>query len=208
MQLLAFERVEGRERLVHEQQVRVERHGACECEALSHATRELAGVRVRELAEAHACQRVGRPLTHLASPEPADLQAEAGILGDGLPRQQAEVLEDERRLAARAGDGRAADGDGARVGGRSAGSRDASRDAGARNRAAAQAVLRQQPSGQQQQRRLAAAAGADDGDRFPVGHFEVEVVEGPDLTVRTLVRERYVIEAKRCHAGATGPSRE
>ena len=93
LQAGADQRVEGGERLVHEQDVGVGRERAREADPLLHAARELVGVLVAPLLEPDQLELLGDHLVALGLGHATQLEAEADILGDRAPGQQRELLE-------------------------------------------------------------------------------------------------------------------
>src|SRR5581483_11324535 len=73
--------VERGERLVHQDELRVEDERLRERDALSHPARELMRIAVAETAEAHALQPILRPLERLLPFDAAELEA-GGHVGD------------------------------------------------------------------------------------------------------------------------------
>ncbi len=100
LQVLARERIERREGLVHEQQVGVEGECPSDSKALPHPARELSGIRVGEVGKTHLLETGVRSFLDLALVELAYLQTERRVVKDRLPREEPEVLEDQRRARA------------------------------------------------------------------------------------------------------------
>ena len=100
LQLLAQERVECGEWFVHEQQIDIERDGTRQGEPLLHAAGKLAGIGVREIRETDEVQGLARLRLASLAVNTAHLEAKLGVGEHRLPRQQAKVLQDERRLLA------------------------------------------------------------------------------------------------------------
>jgi hypothetical protein len=98
--------VEGRERLVHQQDLRFHRHSASDRDALLHTTRESMRIAVGEFGQLHFFDEVHSALTSFAPGEfTAGRQREGDILFDGLPRQKLiELLEDEDTVGSGGGD--------------------------------------------------------------------------------------------------------
>ena len=85
-------RVERGERLVHQQDRRVHGERAHEADALLHAAGELIGVMALEAGEADEIEIVRDALLDLCARRAGHRQPERGVVVDGLPRQQAEML--------------------------------------------------------------------------------------------------------------------
>ena len=100
LQLAADQRIERRERLVHEQDLRVGRECARETDALLHAAGELVAVMIGPLRQPNELELLVDDATALGSRFAAQLEAEADVLANGAPWQQAELLEDHRDAAA------------------------------------------------------------------------------------------------------------
>ena len=95
---LACERVEGAERLVHQQQVRLLQQGAREGNALGHAAGELRRVGVGERFQPH--QRKGRvgPLAVVRIERLLEFEGQQDIFQGCAPGHQIGILEDESDL--------------------------------------------------------------------------------------------------------------
>ena len=92
LELTADQGVERRERLVHQQNVRVGRKGARQADSLLHAARELAAVAIAPLGETYELELlVDDPAARLGRIAP-QLEAEADVVSDRSPRQQPELL--------------------------------------------------------------------------------------------------------------------
>src|SRR5438067_8677203 len=95
LHLAPRERVEGREGFVHEEDLGLDRHGACDRDPLLHASRKLVRERVRELGQADLLDGgegllLGRPAFEL----PARAQREEDVLLHRLPGEELiELLE-------------------------------------------------------------------------------------------------------------------
>ena len=86
-------RVERRERLVHQQDLRIHHQRACKVHALLHAARQLVGIVVLEAGKADHRDEMRRAFLGLA---PADIEAfqpVEDVVEHGPPRQQRGVLE-------------------------------------------------------------------------------------------------------------------
>ena len=93
LQDLAGLRVERGERLVHQQDRRIDRERAHEADALLHAAGELIGILLLEAGEADEVEIVPHALLDDGRRRAGHGEPEGGVLVDGLPRQQAEMLE-------------------------------------------------------------------------------------------------------------------
>ena len=149
--VLAGDLVEGRERLVHQQQRRAERHRPHEGDALLHPPGQLVRVGVGELGETDLGEKVAGRARRVARGVAVDLEEQAGVAGDGAPGEQGRRLRHEPDTLGEAGCVRAAAVD--------------LDDAGARL---------VEPADEPQQRRLAAAGGAEDGDDLSGCDVEVD----------------------------------
>ena len=152
--------VERAERLVHQQQVRVERERARNRGPLLHAARKLPGEHAAEVAETYKLQNARDPLSPLPGRVAHDLERQAHILLDGAPGVEPGRLEHitvgplQPRLSRR----HPVDGD----------------------RAARRLLqVRNHP----QQCRLSAARRPDEADEFAGRHIEVDVRERMHGTV-------------------------
>jgi hypothetical protein len=158
-QVLADLRVERAERLVEEQDARLDGERAGERDALALAARELRGIavgearqpdQVEQLADAALDLRRRRPLRALSRVQPV-----GDVVGHAHVLEQRVVLEHEpdRALLHR------------QEGGVVAAEQDAA------------AVRRVEPGDDAQQRRLARARGAEQAEQLARAHVEVEVVQ-------------------------------
>ena len=95
--------VERPERLVHQQQLRVERQGARDRDALLHAARQLPGMAVGERLELDELEQVGGPALPLVGRVAHDLQRQLDVLGDRPPVHQDRCLEDHPVVAVEPG---------------------------------------------------------------------------------------------------------
>ena len=93
--------VEGRERLVHQQDFGFDGEGAGDRDALPHAAGERGRIGAGELGEAHPGEPVAGPGVGLLARDALDVEAEADIGENGLPVVDAVVLEDHRGRAVR-----------------------------------------------------------------------------------------------------------
>ena len=87
LQLLAQERIECGEWLVHEQQVDIEGDGARQGKTLLHATGKLTGISMREIREADEAQGLARLRLALLAVNAAHLEAKFGVGEHRLPGQ-------------------------------------------------------------------------------------------------------------------------
>ena len=111
LHVLARLRVERGERLVHQQHHRIRRQRPGQVDALLHAAGQLRRIVPLEAGEADQLDEMLGPLAHRRAVEPLlHLHAVADVAGDGAPRQQARVLEDDGAIDAGAVDPRAVDG--------------------------------------------------------------------------------------------------
>src|SRR5439155_16665322 len=94
-------RVEGTERLVHQQHVRIQRQRAREPAPLLHAARELVRERILESVQTDQVDEMGNALADLCPRRARELQAVGHVPVDGLPGEQPEALEDHRHLGER-----------------------------------------------------------------------------------------------------------
>ncbi len=93
LEAVADQRVERRERLVHQQDVGVGGERAGEADPLLHAAGELVRELVGPGVEIDHRQLLGDDRSRSALAHAAQLQAEADVLGHGAPGQQRELLE-------------------------------------------------------------------------------------------------------------------
>src|SRR5438105_356619 len=93
LELAADERVERRERLVHEQDVRIGRERPREPDALLHAAGELAAIALGPLREPDERQLLLDDAPALLGRVAPQLEPEADVVAHRPPRQQAELLE-------------------------------------------------------------------------------------------------------------------
>ena len=173
-------RIERRERLVEQHDVRLGAERARERHALAHPARELARQIVQELAESVAGEqlqsRAARALPHVGA---LDFGAEHRVLEDGAPLEQVILLQHVADLAARPGDRLAVD--------------------------QHRAVGRRENSGdQRQQRALAAAALPDDGDELARGDRERDAFERLGLAFEAEVAQVDVAQLDLRRSGAAG----
>jgi hypothetical protein len=170
LQPLAGQRVEGAERLVHEDDVGVVRQHARDLAALLHATRQLVGPSVGELRQAHHVEEALAVLTALRGLDPAQLRPELDVLAHRHPRVEHGLLEDHAPVGGGPGDPLPADPD--------------------------LALRRRHEAGDEaQQRGLAAAGGAGEADELAGLDGEVDAVERPDLAVGHVEGVRQLVDA-------------
>ena len=101
LQLGAHDRVDRAERLVHQQDVRVDRESPSDADALLLAARELAGVPVGERAvESDRVEQLERVLVRLALGRAAEERHGGDVVDHAAVRQQAGVLHDVADAAA------------------------------------------------------------------------------------------------------------
>src|SRR5437588_541289 len=93
LELAADERVERRERLVHEQDVRIGRDRPREPDALLHAAGELAAIALGPLREPDERELLVDDAPALLGRVAPQLEPEADVVAHRSPRQQAELLE-------------------------------------------------------------------------------------------------------------------
>ena len=179
LHLLAQLAVQCTERLVHQDQRRIEHGSACQGHALLLAAAELRGVAVLEAPHAHARQRLGDQFLRLRLRHAARLQWEGDVVAHRHVREQSVALENHTLVAPVGGDlvrALAIDQDLPRRGVDEAGQH-------------------------HQQRGLARAAGAQQGDEFAGLDLQVDI--GHDRVAAVLLRD-----AAEFHgAGARGSGR-
>src|SRR5712671_4187610 len=168
LHLAAGESVERGERLVHEQDVRFDRHGARDRDPLLHAARKLVRERVRELGEADLLDGgEGLLLRGAAFELPARVEWEDDVLLHRLPREELiEFLEDHHPIGA-----------------------------GFLDHAAVEADLaldrRVIAAHRLEQRGLAAARWSEHHEAVGAGHLETDPVGGGDEVLARLVLQGY-----------------
>ena len=155
LQLGPGQRVQGAERLVHQQHRGLVGEHPGDGHPLLHAAGELVRELVREPGQPHHIKELGGPGLDLGGGQALLLGAVADVLPHREPGKQAVVLEHDTAVRARSGHGGVAQPDTALRGGFEAGE-----DA--------------------QQRALAAAAGSDNGDEFAGGNVQVDVSHRED----------------------------
>ncbi len=153
VELLAREGVERGERLVHQQHLRVRRHGAGKRDALLHAAGELMNVRGAKALQSDQLQVVHRHLAPLGVLQPGlELQSEQQVVHHVEPREQRVFLEHHHPVSAGPAHRHAIGEDPARVG-------------------------PLQPGDDVQQRRLAAARRANQADELALVHLQRHAIE-------------------------------
>src|SRR5215470_1536406 len=145
-------RIERAERLVHQQDRRIERKRACDGGALLHAARELRRIAVLEALEADQLDEGLRALLALGARHALPLEAVKNVGAHRLPGKQREVLEHDAAVGPGASDRLAFDQDAA-------------------------ALDREESTDQIKQRRLAAAGGAEQRQELPCAHRKRDVIE-------------------------------
>ena len=104
LQLLAGERIERAERLVHQQDAGIVGKHARNGDALLHAAGELVGIAAGGALKADESHEFVRDLVDLPPRQPALARAEADVLAHGEPGEQRVILEHHAAIAARTGD--------------------------------------------------------------------------------------------------------
>ena len=174
-------RIERRERLVHQQHVRVRHQRARQTDPLLHAAGQLVRVMVLEAGQP---DHVDEPLAGFApcvALHAPQLEAELDVAHHRPPRQQTELLEHHGAVLAGSGDGIAVDRHLARVG-------------------------RDQPEQDVEERALAAARRTDDGNELAFLDDDVETVErGDRCAVRRRERELDLLGLDVSYHGTSDP---
>jgi hypothetical protein len=150
--MVAGERVERAEGLVHQQDFRAVAQRPGDGDALLHAAGKLGRIGVLEPLQADQRQMLAGDGARLAPSQPGGPKGELDIADRGEPRQQRVALEDDAAVEARPSDRNAVDAD-------------------------RPLVVLLQPRGYGEKRRLAAARGADEGDELVLADIEVEAAE-------------------------------
>ena len=153
--LVARERIQGAERLVHEQQHRIVDQRAANRDALAHAPRQLRGIAVLEPREAGECEQAAGMLFRLSPVAMAEIDRQHEVVHDAAPFEQRVALEHHAQALGRVAHLGAVDHDRTRGGDLEA--RDAS-----------------------QQRALAAAARAEHAHELAWRNRERDLFEGGD----------------------------
>ena len=99
------QRIEGGKRLIHQQDVGIDRQRPGEADALLLATRELARPGILVAGEAHRFDPLPGTIQPLILGHALDLEAIGDVFDDGAMRQQAKLLEYHRHLLAAEGAG-------------------------------------------------------------------------------------------------------
>src|SRR6516162_3574794 len=144
--------IERAERLVHQQDFRVEGERARNRGALAHPAGKLRRIAVLEAGQPDQIDEGLRPLPAFVAREPHALQAVEDVGAHRLPRKQREMLKDDAAIGTRRADQLALD----------------ENLAGFRGEKAADEI---------EQRRLAAAGGSEQRDEFTPVHVERYVLE-------------------------------
>ena len=110
---LAGQCIQGAERLVHQERVRIGGQRTGEADALLHAARQLVDVAGLEVLQAHQLEVFAGDLAPLGLADPLQLEAEGDVLQNGQPGHQRVFLEHHAAVGSRAVDPLAAEGDGA-----------------------------------------------------------------------------------------------
>ena len=175
LHVVAGERVERRERLVHQQHGRIVGERARDGDPLLHPAGQMMRVGLHELFELHQLELLARDLLALGLADPLHLQAEGHVSERRAPREQlGEILEHDAAIHAVAGDGLAADAD--LAGGR-----------------------RQKSGDDIEQRRLAAARRADQTEEFRRLDVEAYSLDAGDPPGRRIVDERDLADLDMGH---------
>src|SRR6267143_1034504 len=99
MQKVASDGVESRERLVHQQDIRVLGKRTRQRNALLHAARQLMRTALLEAIEMNAMQQLSSGALALRMLDTAQLERKLDVARGGEPRQQRRLLEDQRHMA-------------------------------------------------------------------------------------------------------------
>ena len=170
-QRLGGQHVECRERLVHQQDRRVDDERARKAHALAHAARQLARVRVFEAVETDQVDRGERTLAPLARADAERLETGFHVLQHGEPREQREGLEHHRNAFGRTVQRLA------EIGHLAAGRLDQAGD-------------------DPQQRRLARAGTAEQPDDLAFAQRQVRIVEHQQLALRLVETAADMLDAQ------------
>ncbi len=100
LHVAADQRIEGAERLVHQQDFGIRRQRACQARALLHAARELARPFALPAVETDQLDRLHRGVPPLGGRHPLHLQPELDVRQDRAMRKQCEVLKHHAEGAA------------------------------------------------------------------------------------------------------------
>ena len=105
-------RVERAERLVEQDEARLQHQGAGDADALAHAAGKLRRIGAGEVLQPHEGERIVDPAAHFGVRHAAAAQAEGGIVVDGQPGKAGVLLEDDADAVGNvAADGAAFEGD-------------------------------------------------------------------------------------------------
>ena len=100
LHVAADQRIQRRERLVHQQDGGIVGQRASQAHTLLHAPRQLVGIAVLVTLQTHALEPFHRTLTTLLARHALNLQAVLGVFQHGVVREQRELLEHHRGLLA------------------------------------------------------------------------------------------------------------
>ena len=153
--------VEVRQRLVEEEELRLTHDGTADGHTLLLPAGQLARLALHQRLDLQDARRLRHAPGHFRFRHLEILQAESEVLGDGHMRVERVALEDHRQLAL--GRGQIVD-DGAADGNRALGN-----------------ILK--PGNHAQQGGLAAARRADEHQKFPVHHVEIQPLDDAELAV-------------------------
>jgi hypothetical protein len=173
--------VYGSERLVHQQDARIDGERARETDPLLHAAGQLSRKMLFESFEPDGLDQPARDLLALRLAHATQLEAKRDARQHVGPRQQRRLLKDDRPFGTRTGDARSVDQHLAGVGSDQS---------------------RQDP----QQRRLPTAARADDADQLVRGDVEREIVERGRRGGAVFGRKRLANPSDADHSVATRPA--
>ena len=100
LHLAAYERVEGAERLIHQQYLRVLGQGSCEAHPLLHTAAEVVWVVITPTAKPHHFQCLKSFLVAFLGGDSLHLQSILHVFSDSLVGEQSEMLEYHAHLVA------------------------------------------------------------------------------------------------------------
>lgn len=98
VQQVPRDRVEGGERLIHEQDIRLLRQRARQCDTLLHAARKLMRAPPFEAVEVNPVEQLVCNAAALRAPYPSELERQLDVARRGKPRQQRRLLEYQRHV--------------------------------------------------------------------------------------------------------------
>src|SRR6056297_2104745 len=98
LQMGADQRVEGRERLIHQKDWGLGRKGTREADALLHPARQLGHLAVGPIRQADQIELLFDARLALRGGDTGQFQSETDIFAHAAPRQQAELLKDHRHV--------------------------------------------------------------------------------------------------------------